>query len=335
MGCQDEDHIKKKPPRCNISPGSTHVALLTFSVATPLDSPIPSGCQSCLLGCVFLFCHSSAEQAVAQACHSFSLLHWGELGESVCISGGISVRALEDKSRPLSTHMLSSLTAGKGSAGSRTHVEEDHDYTFSFQMFKGPVDHKSPGERCFYEGLSYTLRASRICELEWNENGVSFGIPNGKIWVGKRRISKLSYVYIFIDVYVCMYVCIYIHLSFNHWDIQTCGAHTYVHMPTHLSIAPLVCRPVTHYCLLSLTPLGGQDSGCWGNRLSKPIKQLWAQGCNESRDCKIPKLFLQLASSSVHPQATRLGANLGDQSPRVLSTLLCSSCPSLPADGWQ
>lgn len=43
--------------------------------------------------------------------------------------------------------MLGSLTAGKDPVGSRTDVEDGHSYKFSLQvMFKGAVDHESPGE---------------------------------------------------------------------------------------------------------------------------------------------------------------------------------------------
>jgi len=52
-----------------------------------------------------------------------------------------------DRSRPLSTHTLGALRAGKDPAGSRTRAEGGRDYTFFVQvMFKGPVDHEGPGE---------------------------------------------------------------------------------------------------------------------------------------------------------------------------------------------
>lgn len=84
---------------------------------------------------------------------------YGELGESISIAGTVSVRAMMDTSRPLSTHMLGSLTAGKDTTGSRMHVGDGHGSKFSLQAtFKGPVDHKSPVEGWYYEVLPCILR---------------------------------------------------------------------------------------------------------------------------------------------------------------------------------
>lgn len=102
--------------------------------------------------------------------------------------------------------------------------------------------------------------------------------------------------------------------------MQCTHIHTHAHVSVHCPFGK--CSPVTRYSSLPLTPLEGQDSASWGNRLSKPIK-------------RPQELFLQLASSSVDPEASRLGAKLADRSPRLLSPLLRSSCPSCPADGRQ
>lgn len=135
--------------RVNISSGSAHVALLTSSVAVPLDYPI---LQAAKAACwAQLSCSASPQKCrlwhrPAVAPHCYAKLY-DEVGVLISTNEGVSVRALMNRPRPMSTHMLSSLTAEKDPVGSRTRVEDDHSYKFSLQlMFKGPVDHADPGE---------------------------------------------------------------------------------------------------------------------------------------------------------------------------------------------